>query len=264
MTCSTGKLAIVTGASTGIGFELATLAAKDGYDLIVVANEPLINAAAEDFRQFGTQVTAVEADLSSIQGVDRLLEAAQGRDVAVLVANAGIGTGGPFLEQDVADWRHSIDTNVTGTVYLLQRVLQRMVMRGAGRVLVTGSIAGYIPGAFNAIYNATKAFIDNFTEALRNELKDVDGVTLTTLMPGATDTEFFARADMLDTSVGQDEHKADPAKVAQDGWSAMLDGKGHIVSGLINKLQVAAARVVPQAILADRHRAMAEPGSGND
>lgn len=264
MTRATGKLAVVTGASTGIGFELATLAAQDGYDLIVVANEALIDAAAEDFRQFGTHVEAVEADLSSIGGVDRLLDAANGRDVDVLVANAGIGTGGSFLEQDVATWRHSIDTNVTGTVYLLQRVLQRMVMRGEGKVLVTGSIAGYIPGSFNAIYNATKAFVDNFTEALRNELKDVEGVTLTTLMPGATDTEFFARADMLDTSVGQDGNKADPAKVAQDGWSAMLAGKGHIVSGLTNKLQVAAAGIVPQAILAERHRAMAEPGGGKD
>ncbi|WP_422056588.1 SDR family NAD(P)-dependent oxidoreductase [Sphingomonas sp.] len=264
MTGATGKLAVVTGASTGIGFELATLAAKDGYDLIVVANEPLIESAADDFRQCGTQVTAVEADLSSIAGVDQLLDAVQGRQIDVLVANAGTGTGGAFLEQDTGTWRHAIDTNVTGTVYLLQRVLRPMVARNDGKVLVTGSIAGYIPGAFNAIYNATKAFIDNFTEALRNELKDVGGVTVTTLMPGATDTEFFARAGMLDTSVGQDENKADPAKVAQDGWSAMLDGKGHIVSGLINKLQVAAAGIVPQAVLADRHRAMAEPGSGEE
>lgn len=258
------KLAIVTGASTGIGFELATLAAKDGYDLIVVANEPLIDAAADDFRQFGTQVESVEADLSTLEGVDRLLAATNGRQVDVLVANAGIGTGGPFLELDVASWRHSIDTNVTGTVYLLQKVLAEMVARGTGKLLVTGSIAGYIPGSFNAVYNATKAFIDNFTEALRNELKDVKDVTLTTLMPGATDTEFFARADMLDTSVGQDKNKADPAKVAQDGWDAMKAGKGHIVSGLANKLQVAASGVVPQAVLAEMHRGMAEPGSAKD
>lgn len=260
----TNKLAIVTGASTGIGFELATLAAKDGYDLIVVANEPLIDAAADDFKQFGTQVESVQADLSTIDGVDSLLAAARGRTVDVLMANAGIGTGGSFLEQTVASWRHSIDTNVTGTVYLLQKVLGDMVARGTGKVLVTGSIAGYIPGSFNAIYNATKAFVDNFTEALRNELKDVEGVTLTTLMPGATDTEFFARADMLDTSVGQDDNKADPAKVAKDGWDALLAGKGHIVSGWSNKLQVAASGVVPQAVLAQMHRGMAEPGSGTE
>jgi len=139
-----------------------------------------------------------------------------------------------------------------------------MVRRNDGRILVTGSIAGYIPGAFNAVYNGTKAMIDNVTEAIRNEIKDAKGVTLTTLMPGATDTEFFARADMLDTDIGQDPSKADPAKVARDGWDAMMAGKGHIVSGWKNKAQVAAAGVVPQSMLAEQHRKMAEPGSGND
>lgn len=258
------KLAIITGASTGIGFELATLAAKDGYDLIVVANEPLIQSAAADFKQFGTQVQSVEVDLSTIDGVDELLAAADGRQIDLLAANAGIGTGGAFLDQNIANWRHSIDTNITGTVHLLQNVLKDMVARDSGKVLVTGSIAGYIPGSFNAVYNATKAFIDNFTEALRDELKDAAGVTLTTLMPGATDTEFFARADMLDTQVGQDDSKADPAKVAKDGWDALMAGKGHIVSGWSNKLQVAAAGVVPQSVLAGQHRKMAEPRSADD
>lgn len=258
------KLAVVTGASTGIGLELARLAAQEGYDLIVVADEPQINGVAEEFTKYDVKVESVEADLSGIDGVDQLLAAAAGRPIDILIANAGVGTGGAFLEQDVAKWRHSIDTNVTGTVYLLQKVLRDMVARGEGRILVTGSIAGYIPGAFNAIYNATKSFINYFTEALRNELKDVDGVTLTTLMPGATDTAFFARAGMLDTEVGQDDDKADPAKVAQDGWSAMMAGKGHIVSGVSNKLQVAASGVVPQSVLAEMHRGMAEPGSAKD
>jgi short-subunit dehydrogenase len=258
------KLAIITGASTGIGFELATIAARDGYDIIVVADEPLIDAAARDFEQFGTDVRSVEADLATTDGVDTLLAAAAGRRIDVLCANAGTGKGGAFIDQDVQTWRHAVDTNITGTVYLLQRVLADMVARDDGKVLVTGSIAGYIPGSFNAIYNATKAFVDNFTEALRNEIKESKGVTLTTLMPGPTDTEFFARADMLDTQVGQDENKADPAKVAQDGWDAMMAGKGHIVSGLMNKLQVAAAGVVPQSVLAERHRGMAEPGSGKE
>jgi len=253
------KLAIVTGASTGIGFELATIAAKQGYDLIVVANEALIQSAAADFTAFGTQVESVETDLSTIDGVDRVLAAANGRRVDLLVANAGTGTGGAFLAQDVPTWRHAVDTNVTGTVYLVQKVLAEMVARDDGKILVTGSIAGYIPGSFNAINNATKAFIDNFTEALRNEIQESKGVTLTTLMPGPTDTEFFARAGMLDTPVGKDEHKADPAKVAQDGWDALMAGKGHIVSGLINKIQVLGAGVVPQSVLAERHRKMAEP-----
>ncbi|MDF2495268.1 SDR family NAD(P)-dependent oxidoreductase [Sphingomonas sp.] len=258
------KLALVTGASTGIGFELATLAAREDYDLIVVADEQLIQAAANDFQQFGTNVVAVEADLSTIEGVDTTLAAAAGRQIDLVCANAGISKGGPFLDESVEDWCHSIDTNVTGTVYLLQKTLRDMVARGSGKILVTGSIVGYIPGSFNAIYNATKAFIDNFTEALRNEIKDVEGVTLTTLMPGPVDTEFFARADMLDTSVGQSENKSDPVDVAKDGWDALMAGKGHIVSGLKNKIQVLGAGVVPQSVLAERHRAMAEPGSGKE
>jgi len=258
------KFAVITGASTGIGFELAHIAAEEGYDLLIVADEPLIEAAASDLRSKGVDVRSVEADLSTLEGVDRLLEAANGRRIDVLCANAGTGTGGPFLDQDVAVWRHAVDTNVTGTLYLLQTALRDMVRRNDGRILVTGSIAGYIPGAFNAVYNGTKAMIDNVTEAIRNEIKDAKGVTLTTLMPGATDTEFFARADMLDTDIGQDPSKADPAKVARDGWDAMMAGKGHIVSGWKNKAQVAAAGVVPQSMLAEQHRKMAEPGSGND
>lgn len=257
------KLAVITGASTGIGFELAHLAAQDGYDLIVVADEPLIDAAAADFKQTGVEVRAVEADLSTTQGVDLLLEAAQGRPIDVLCANAGVGTGGAFLDQPIDQWRHSIDTNITGTVYLLQQVLAQMTARRRGKILVTGSIAGYIPGSFNAVYNATKAFVDNFTDALRDELKDHEGVTLTTLKPGATDTEFFHRAGMDDTKVGQAD-KADPAKVAADGWEAMQAGKDAITSGWLNKLQVVAAGVVPASMMAQQHRKLAEPGSGRE
>lgn len=253
------KLAVITGASTGIGYELARLAAADGYDLIVVADEAQIEASAGDFRHEGNQVTVVEADLATLEGVDKLLAAAGGRPIDVLCANAGVGTGGAFLDQDVATWRHSIDTNITGTIYLLQKVLAHMVARSSGRILVTGSIAGYFPGSFNAVYNATKAFVDLFTDAIRDELKDHEGVTLTTLKPGATDTPFFARAGMLDTKVGRDEDKADPAKVARDGWTAMQDGEDSVTSGWFNKLQVAAAGVTPASVMAHQHRKMAEP-----
>ena len=255
-------LAIITGASTGIGFELAHIAAREGYDLLVVADEPLIDAAADDLRRHGGDVQSVEADLATLDGVEQLLAAAGDRPVDLLCANAGTGTGHAFLEQDVALWRRSIDTNITGTVYLLQKLLRTMVARNAGKVLITGSIAGFIPGSFNAVYNSTKSFINNFADAIRDELKDADGVTITTLMPGATDTEFFARAGMLDTDVGTRE-KADPAKVAQDGWDALMKGEAHIVSGWKNKLQAAAAHVTPAAILAQQHRAMAEPGTAD-
>ena len=257
------QFAIVTGASTGIGFELASIAAKEGYDLLVVANEPLINAAARDFETHGIVAHAVEADLSTTDGVDRLLAAVGNRKVDVLCANAGSGFGGAFLDQTVDQWRHTIETNVTGTLYLLHKMLPRMIAQGEGRVLVTGSIAGYVPGAFNATYNATKAFIDNFTDAVRNELKDAAGVTLTTLMPGATDTEFFSRAGMEDTRVGKAD-KTDPHKPARDGWDAMIDGKDRVVSGLLNKLQVAGSGIAPPSILAAMHRKLAEPLSDDD
>jgi len=255
------KFAIITGASTGIGAELAKLAAKDGYDLLVVADTPFVDALA-GLHGLGVDVQTLETDLSTFEGVDQLLGAAGSRPVDLLCANAGHGLGHAFLEQDPAQWRHVVDTNVTGTIYLLQKVLGPMVGRNAGKVLVTGSIAGFIPGSFNAVYNGTKAFVDNFTEALRNEIKESDGVTLTTLMPGVTDTEFFDRAGLgADTAVGADDNKADPAKVAKDGWNALMAGKGHIVSGWSNKLQVAAAGLVPQSMLAEQHRKMAEPGS---
>lgn len=257
------KFAVITGASTGIGFELASIAAEQGHDLLVIANEPLIDAAASDFRRHGVEVRSVQADLATIDGVSQLLDAAGGRQIDVLCANAGHGLGRAFIDQRPEEWRHVIDTNVTGTVYLLQKVLQQMVACNDGKILVTGSIAGYMPGTFNAVYNATKAFIDNFTDALRNEIRDREGVSLTTLMPGPTEAEFFDRAGLMDTKVGQQE-KDDPAKVARDGWDAMIKGEAHIVTGWKNKIQKTVANVTPASALAEMHRSMAEPGTAED
>lgn len=252
------KLAIVTGASSGIGLELAKLAAADGYDLIVAADTPLVDASRE-LDALGVDVTNVECDLSSFEGVDRLLAAAGGRSVDTLFANAGHGLGRAFLEQDPAEWRHVVDTNVTGTVYLVQKVAREMVARGEGRILITGSIAGHIAGAFQAVYNGSKAFIDSFADALHNELKD-SGVTITCLKPGATDTDFFERADMLDTKIGTMK-KDDPADVAKTGYDAAMKGERSVVHGLHNKLQVAAASVIGGAASAALHRSQAEPGT---
>ncbi|WP_174297476.1 SDR family NAD(P)-dependent oxidoreductase [Sphingomonas bacterium] len=257
------KLAIITGASTGIGFELAHLAAQNGFDLIVAADEPLIDAAANDFKAHGIAVESVEADLSTVEGIDRLLAATGGRQIDVLCANAGRGLGHAFLDQPVAEWRKVVDTNVFGTSYIVQKVLKQMVARGEGRVLVTGSIAGHIPGAFQAVYNATKSYLDNFVPALINEIKDHEGVTITNLMPGPVETEFFDRGHMMDTEVGQSQSKSDPADVAKDGWEAMMAGKAAITSGWKNKIQNVVAHVVPDTILAQQHRNMAEPGSGD-
>jgi len=254
-------LALVTGASTGIGYALARLAAVRGCDLVIAADEPRIHDAATTCRSLGAEVVAVEANLADMNDVDRLLTATGGRRIDYLLANAGTGRGGAFLDQPVGSWRHVVDTNITGTLYLIQKILADMVARDSGRILVTGSIVGFIPGAFNAVYNASKAFIDSFTEALRSELRDHPGVTLTTLMPGATDTEFFRRADMEDTLIGR-APKADAEMVARKGWDAMMEGRNSIVPGLSNKLQVAAAGIVPQPVLAELHRQIAEPDHG--
>ena len=253
------RFAIVTGASSGIGYELAKICAGEGYDLLIAADSPEIHGAADSLRQTGATVEAVEVDLATIAGVDMLYAAARRRPVDALFANAGHGLGRAFLDQEFDEVRHVIDTNITGTVYLIQKVARDMRARREGRILITGSIAGFMPGTFQAVYNGTKAFIDSFAFALRAELKDTN-VTITCLMPGATETDFFARADMLDTRVGQAK-KDDPAMVARTGYDAMMRGDGDVVSGWKNKLQSAIANVTPAGVLAEQHRKMAEPGS---
>lgn len=254
------KFGIVTGASSGIGLELAKLAAANGYDLLLVADTPFVDASAA-IQSTGGSVETLEVDLSTFEGVDRLLAAAGGRTLDLVCANAGHGLGRAFLDQDPADWRHVIDTNITGTTYLLQKVLKDMVARNEGKLLVTGSIAGYMPGSFQAVYNGSKAYVDSLVAALQNEIKDADGVTITNLMPGPTDTEFFERADMMDTSVGTDPKKEDPAVTAKNGWDALMAGKASVVSGLKNKIESTLANVTPNAVLAEQHRKMAEPGT---
>jgi len=256
---TTGGLAVVTGASTGIGYELARCAAQDGCNLLVVADEKDIEGAAQEIQsEYAVTVTPLQIDLAAPRGVDKLLVAIGGRNVELLFANAGRGLGEGFLDQDLDEVQRVIDLNVTSTVRLIHAVGNQMRRSNRGRILITGSIAGFLPGSFQAIYNGSKAFLDSFSYALRNELKDTD-VTVTCLMPGPTDTEFFVRGDLLDTAVGQDEHKADPAKVAKDGYDAMLGGKPGVVSGLMNKIQTALAGVLPDTMLAEMHRKQAEP-----
>jgi short-subunit dehydrogenase len=261
MTSDPRPLAIVTGASAGIGYELAKCCAEQGFDLLVAADQSAIHDAAQDFRALGATVEALEADLATLDGVDRLYAATKGRPVDALLANAGHGLGHAFLDQPFEDVRHVIDTNLTGTLYLIQKVGREMRARGQGRILITGSVAGFMPGTFQAVYSGTKAFLNSFSFALRSEVQDT-GVTVTCLMPGPTETEFFERADMLDTQVGQQE-KDDPADVAKIGFEAMMQGEGDVVSGWKNKLQTAMANVTPASRLAEQHRKKAEPGSGS-
>ncbi|MFC4068592.1 SDR family NAD(P)-dependent oxidoreductase [Actinoplanes subglobosus] len=265
-TSTTGNpLAVVTGASSGIGYELARELAGRGHDLLLIAEDEGIEEAAGDLRRDGVnQVTAVRADLAVYSGVEQAWAAiaATGRDVDVLVLNAGRGIGGAFVGgTDLADELNVIAVNVTSTVHLAKRALPGMVGRGSGRVLVTSSIASMMPGTYQAIYNASKSFTQSFAEAIRAELKDT-GVTVTALMPGPTDTNFFHRAGMDDTRVGA-SRKDDPAQVAAQGVRALFAGDEKVLAGSVaTRAKAMAGKVMPDRVNAEMHRRMAEPGSG--
>jgi short-subunit dehydrogenase len=266
MTGPTGReFAVVTGASSGIGYELARQFAEHGYDLLLAAEDDGITQAAADLSRDGqNEVRAVRADLATYEGVEELYRAIRdsGRPVDAIAINAGRGAGGDFVrDTDLRDELNIIDVNVTSTVHLAKRVLPDLVARGAGRVLFTSSIASMMPGTYQAVYNASKSFVQSFAEALSAELKDT-GVTVTALMPGPTDTNFFHRADMDDTNVGSSK-KDDPAVVAKQGFEALMKGDGKVVGGsLKTKVQAAASKVMPDKAKAEMHRKMAEPGSG--
>ncbi|MFC7966446.1 SDR family NAD(P)-dependent oxidoreductase [Streptomyces cinereoruber] len=262
----TKPLALVTGASSGIGLELAEQLAERGYDLVVNAEDDArLQRAALRIRAAGARVEAVRADLRDPEQTERLFAGATalGRPLDVVVLNAGVGRGGAFVDNDLADELEVVDLNVRSTVHLAKLVLRDMTARDAGRVLVTSSIASTMPGSFQAVYNASKSFLQSFTEALQNELKDT-GVTLTSLMPGPTGTDFFRRAGMDDTKVGQQD-KDDPAQVARQGLDALFAGKDKIVAGSARtKAQAAANKLLPDSLKAEAHRRMAEPGSGDE
>jgi short-subunit dehydrogenase len=250
---------VVTGASSGIGLELAKLAATDQATLLLVADTDLGEAEAAARSCGSPSVETLQCDLATDAGVEQVIAKIGGRPVAALFANAGHGLGKGFLDQDWEEARHVIDTNVVGTVHLIHAVGRQMRAANEGRILVTGSIAGHMPGSFQLVYNSTKAFIDDFCNGLSNELKET-GVTVTCLEPGPTETEFFERADMMDTNAGQGS-KADAAKVARDGYKAMLAGDSQIVSGFMNKVQAFFGDILPDGMMAQMHRRMAEPKS---
>ncbi|MGN6872618.1 MAG: SDR family NAD(P)-dependent oxidoreductase [Solirubrobacteraceae bacterium] len=258
-------LAVVTGASSGIGFELARQFAEHGYDLIIAAEDDAIDTAAGRLRN-GTAVEAVQVDLATPDGVERLCAHIRASDsqLEAVALNAGIGMGGDFArDTDLDQELKLVDLNVRSTVHLAKRVVSDMVERGSGKVLFTSSIASTMPGTYQAVYNASKSFVQSFALALRAELKDT-GVTITSLMPGPTDTEFFERADMMDTKVGASDSKDDPADVARDGFEALMAGKERVVShSLSTKAQSRLSRVMPDSVKAEMHRRMAEPGSAN-
>jgi len=263
-TNGSGAYAVVTGASSGIGRELARILADEGYDLLINAEDAELADAERELSGSGVAVEAVRADLSKPKGVKDLyarIEAA-GRPVDVLCLNAGIGAGGAFAKgTDLDKELRLIDLNVRSTVHLAKLVLAGMVDRGEGRILLTSSIASTMPGTYQAVYNGSKSFVQSFAKAVRAELADAGSeVVITSLMPGPTETEFFERADMLDTPVGADD-KDDAGKVARQGYDALMRGDEQVVAGsLMNKVQAYGGRLIPDRVKAELHRRMAQPG----
>lgn len=256
-------LAVVTGASSGIGLELARRLVGDGYDLVVAAEDAAIDEAATELRRDadGTSVDPVQVDLATPEGVEALVEHLGERPVDALLVNAGVAVGGgAFVDTDLDRHLGLVALNVTGAVHLTHRVASRMAARGEGRILVTSSIAAKAPGPYLSTYSASKAFLYAFAQALRVELAE-RGVSVTALMPGPTDTPIWERADMEDTAIAG-MAVADPASVARAGIDAMLAGKDHVVPGLVNKAAVASSNLLPDSAVARTQAPVTKPGSG--
>jgi len=180
----------------------------------------------------------------------------------VIAINAGVGVGGKFIETDLEEELNLIQLNVTSTVHLAKLVVRQMASRGAGKILLTSSIAGTMPTPLEAVYGASKAFVLSLAKSLRYELDDI-GITVTALQPGPTDTNFFHRAGMDDTEVGSEgKYTNDPAEVAQQGYDALMDGKDHIyASSMKTKAQGELGRFIPDSVQARQHEKQAEPKS---
>jgi uncharacterized protein len=258
----TNKLAMVTGASSGIGYWLAKDLGRRGYDLLICSGSDRLDAAVEDFENVGVAVTHIAADLSTREGVEKLWQAftALGRSLDVACLNAGIGVGGLFAETDLDTELKMVALNCSGLVDLAKRVVGHMLPLGVGNILITASIAGEMVAPREAVYAATKAFDLSFAHSLRHELKDT-GINVTALQPGPTDTNFFHRAGMDDTQVGTDgKQESQPEDVARQGLDALFAGKDHVyAASLKTKMEGMLANVVPGAVKGAMHEKMAKP-----
>jgi uncharacterized protein len=253
-------LALITGASSGIGFELAKQFAQDGYDLVIAADSDDIHTAATTLKASGVEVEPVQVDLRKPKGVEKLYQQATagGRQLDAAALNAGTGQGGKFVDTPLEADLNIIDLNVRSTVHLAKLVLRDMVPRDSGKVLLTSSVVSMMPGPYQPIYNASKSFVQSFAEALQDELRDT-GVTVTALLPGPTDTNFFNRSNQLNTLLGRIP-KDDPAKVAEQGYQALVQGRGQVVaSSLTTKIMGVSNRFLPDSVKSAANRLIAKP-----
>lgn len=247
---TTTQRALITGASSGIGLELAKQFARHGYDLVVAAEDPGIDAVPGKLAPFAVKVTPVRVDLRKPEDVERLYSTAtEGGPISAAALNAGVGTGDMFLETDLAQDLSVVDLNVRSTVHLAKLVLRHMAERDEGKVLFTSSVASMMPGSHQSVYNASKSFIQSFSEALRDELRDTS-ITITALMPGPTATNFFHRAGLDDTPIGK-MPQDDPAQVARQGFEALMNGDQKVVGGsLASKAMGTVSRILPDRVKA--------------
>jgi short-subunit dehydrogenase len=258
----TKKYALITGATSGIGYELAKLFAQDNYNLVIVAREQgELDATAKELSSHGVEVVTLAKDLFVRENAFAVYSEvkAKGIEIDVLVNNAGQGAYGLFQDNDIEKELNIIDLNIAATIILTKAFLKDMVTRNKGKVLNLASIASTTPGPWHAVYHGTKAFVLSFTEALRSEVKDNE-ITVTALLPGATNTDFFNKADMTDSKAVQDKDSlSDPADVAKDGYDALLAGKDKVVSGFKNKVTVTMGNITPDTLLADQMKNQQEP-----
>lgn len=258
------SFAVVTGASSGIGLELARQFGLNGFDLIIASSSDDIFRAQEDLQEEGFNVEAIKVNLATYAGVENLYNAIKksGRVPDAIAINAGVGVGGPFLENDLNEEINLINLNVISAIHLTKRILPDMKTRGQGKILYTSSIASQAPTPFQAVYGASKAFLTSFAEGIRNELKG-SGITISILMPGATHTQFFHRADMEDTKLGSEEkYRNDPEEVARQGFEALMEGKENVFAeSFLTKLGGYAMKILPDKAKAQLHRKWSEPGS---
>jgi len=261
MTDST-KYALITGATSGIGYELAKLFAKDKYNLVIVARNTaeLSSTATELQQQYGIEVVPIAKDLFKRESPAEVYEEvkAKGIQIDVLVNDAGQGQYGEFVETDINRELDIIQLNIGSLVSLTKFFLQDMVARGEGKILNLASIASKLPGPLQSVYHGTKAFVYSFTQAIRSEVKD-KGVVITALLPGATDTDFFNKADMEESKIVQESKLSDAADVAKDGYDALMSGDDKVVSGLKNKMMVGMSNVIPDSMVADNMQKQQEP-----
>ncbi len=256
------KLAVVTGASNGIGFNLAKVFAENGYDLIINAEDSAIQTAASELQALGVNVTPVQADLATFDGCKQFWQQVEssGRALDAIAINAGVGVGGLFAETDLEKEINIVRLNVESTVHIAKYAVQKMTKQGSGKILITSSIAAEMVAPKEAVYAASKAFDLSFAKSLRYELKDT-GISVTALQPGPTDTNFFNRADLSDTKVGTEGKKdSNPYDVAKQGFKALMDGDEHVYSASLGtKIQGALAGIAPEAVVAKMHEKMTAP-----